>query len=638
MGVQFGIWNFDDSATPEQYLDRARSLIAPYGPEGDWRYRGGPVDILYSRFSTTEQLSPQEEPAIAASGAALVWDGRLDNVSDLAVELRIPSSPPRGDAAVAVAAYERWKQDCLKHFTGDWSLTVWDPRDRSLLLATDVLGVRPIYYLVRPKYVLWGTVLDPLILLSDHKFSLDEEYLAGWISSLPNDHLTPFREIRRVPPASIVAIRPGGVAIRRYWDFEDTPRIRYVRDAEYEEHFLSLFAQSVRRRVRSCAPLLAELSGGMDSAAIVCMADRVGAISPGASRVDTVSYYNDSEPNWDEKPWFGAVEQYRGKEGLHIDVCNRASTTAGSEVSEFRSWPGATRPSMQSELINWMVCHSHRVVLSGMGGDEFLGGVPTAIPELENLLARGRMKEFARQLMVWALLQRKPWIFLFHDTVAGFLPSAVRRRPVPPWLEPEFAKRNRTALSGYTQRWRVFGPLPSFQENMEALASIRRQLAATELCAGYPFEKRYPYLDRDLLQFLFAVPREQLVRPGERRSLMRRALKGIVPDVILQRRRKAYVTRSPIALAAKQYRELFRASADLVTCDLRIVRRETFLENLRAAAEGRGIPVIPLMRTAALEYWLRALDNRGLLRRAEATVIPPEWNGCPAQISENAVP
>jgi asparagine synthase len=99
---------------------------------------------------------------------------------------------------------------------------------------------------------------------------------------------------------------------------------------------------------------------------------------------------------------------------------------------------------------------------------------------------------------------------------------------------------------------RVFGPLPSFQMNLDALNGLRSQLGCSSLSSAPRYEKRYPYLDRDLLEFVYAIPREQLVRPGQRRSLMRRALIGIVPDVILQRKRKAGILDSTRALQATE--------------------------------------------------------------------------------------
>ena len=91
----------------------------------------------------------------------------------------------------------------------------------------------------------------------------------------------------------------------RHWDFDPAARIRYRTDSEYEEHFRVVFAESVRRRLRSDAPILAELSGGIDSSSIVCMADTIIARDADAfPRLDTLSYYNESEPHWNERPLF----------------------------------------------------------------------------------------------------------------------------------------------------------------------------------------------------------------------------------------------------------------------------------------------------------------------------------------------
>ena len=133
--------------------------------------------------------------------------------------------------------------------------------------------------------------------------------------------------------------------------------------------------------------------------------------------------------------------------------------------------------------------------------------------------------------------------------MGSFLPALVGvpkyMRPAP-WLQSHFVKRHWRALTGYPSRTKLLGPLPSFQSNVGTLEGLQRQLACTALPFGPPFEKRYPYLDRSLLEFMFAIPREQLVRPTQRRSLMRRALVGIVPDEILNRKRKAFVARSPM--------------------------------------------------------------------------------------------
>jgi asparagine synthase (glutamine-hydrolysing) len=107
------------------------------------------------------------------------------------------------------------------------------------------------------------------------------------------------------------------------------------------------------------------------------------------------------------------------------------------------------------------------------------------------------------------------------------------------------------------------------------LDTLRRQLACSVL-SPEPYEKRYPYLDRDLLEFLFAIPREQLVRPGERRSLMRRALAEIVPAEILNRKRKAFVSRAPMLAISQEWASLTNETNHMIGTSLGIILADEF--------------------------------------------------------------
>jgi asparagine synthase (glutamine-hydrolysing) len=264
-----------------------------------------------------------------------------------------------------------------------------------------------------------------------------------------------------------------------------------------------------------------------------------------------------------------------------------------------------------------MTSQGNRVVLSGIGGDEVMGGVPTPTPELEDLLARGHFRELAHQLKVWALNKKKPWFYLLFDAARGFFPPALvgvpkHKRPAP-WLNAAFVRRSRAALQGYETRLNLFGPLPTFQENVSTLRVLKRQLACDALASDLPRDKRYPYLDRGLLEFMYAVPREQLVRPGHRRSLMRRALVGIVPDELLNRKRKAYVARSPLAAISADWSHLAEMTKHMASCSLGIVETKNFLEALQKARRGKELSVVMLMRTLSIEIWLRNLNHHRIL-------------------------
>jgi asparagine synthase (glutamine-hydrolysing) len=264
-----------------------------------------------------------------------------------------------------------------------------------------------------------------------------------------------------------------------------------------------------------------------------------------------------------------------------------------------------------------MASQGNRVILSGIGGDEVTGGVPTPVPELEDLLAGCHFRILARQLKVWALNKRKPWFHLLFDAARRFLPSALvgvpkHRRPAP-WFNPAFVKRNRAALTGYDDRTKVFGPLPSFQENAGTLDVLRRQLACSTLSSDPPWENRYPYLDRCLLEFIYAVPREQFVRPGQRRSLMRRALVGLVPDELLNRKRKAFVTRAPRVGIAAEWPHLLELGQHMLMSSLGIADSTRFLGALQEIRQGADVPIVTLMRTLGIELWLRHLTARYVL-------------------------
>jgi asparagine synthase (glutamine-hydrolysing) len=622
MSAQFGKWTFDGSPASREYLAKVGETLSPYGPDERASYSRAGVDLLYYAFNTTNESRLEIQPHVTRSGAVITWDGRLDNRADLAGFLDGAISALSADVLMVAAAFERWGMNCLAKFVGDWSLAIWNPTDRTVILAKDSIGIRQLYYQRDPTSVTWSTILDPLVFFSEKRAEIEEEYIAGWLSQFPAAHLTPYTGIRSVPPSSFVLLKSAGERIVKYWDFDPAVRIRHRKDADYEENFRTVFTESVRRRLRSDTPVLAELSGGIDSSSIVCVADAIIARSDApVARLDTVSYYDDSEPNWNERPYFTIVERYRGRSGCHIDLSAGRASQFGPTSDRFRATPNANGGSTEaaSRLRACVTAPGNRVILSGIGGDEFTGGLPTPIPELADLLARGHVRTLAHQLRQWALDKRKPWLHLLWETTQRFLPPDFAsipdfRRPAP-WLRPEFRERYFEALTGYERRLRLFGPLPSFQENVSTLDAMRRQLGCASLSAEPLLEKRYPYLDRDLLQFLFTIPREQLVRPGQRRSLTRRALLGTVPAPLLNRKRKAFVARSPRVAISTEWPSLVEMTGHMATASLGIIDPDAFREALNKARNGQEVAIVPLLRTLEIESWIENLESRGVFER-----------------------
>src|ERR1700733_15109278 len=392
MSVQFGRWNFEGQPPAPDYIEKASAALAPYGPDSNESYSKGGVSILYRAFHTTKESRPENQPHISSSRAVITWDGRLDNRGELISGLGHSFTNGFTDVAIVAMAFEKWGANCFANLVGDWALSIWNPDNRSLILAKDPIGTRHLYYSFDNNQVTWSTILDPLVRLAGKTFALNEEYIAGWFSMFPAVNLTPCVGIHSVPPSSSVLLRPGKHAVSKYWDFDPKNKIRYRTEAEYEDHFRFVFAKAVQRKLRSDRPVLAELSGGRDSSSIVCMADTI--VARGAAdtpRLDTISYYDDSEPNWNERPYFPKVEEKRGRTGWHVNVGARDPETIPTPEPPPESphgcfvatpgYDGRTYPHFRM----CMASQGNRVVVSGIGGAEVLGGEPTPAPELANL-------------------------------------------------------------------------------------------------------------------------------------------------------------------------------------------------------------------------------------------------------------
>jgi len=614
MSAQFGIWNRDGSQLgPKQNPMTALGMLHTYGPDGEGSHSDVGLAFGYAGFHTTREARLDHQPFVLPGSLVVTWDGRLDNLAELVHDLDVDAAQTGGEVSIIAAAYLRWGAECFARFHGDWAAVIWDAKARLLLLGKDFLGTRPLYYWLTREQVMWSTVIDSLVATASHPLTLNEECLVGWLTSLPAAHLTPYAEIAAVPPASYVVLTGSNHHTVRYWEFDHSLRIRYRRDDEYEEHFRESFARSVQRRLRSDRPILAHLSGGMDSSAIVCMADRLTADGlAGPARVETLSYFTDDEPNWNERPWFEKVEQHRGKTGLHIDVSLRRANSPKCAAGPAPLQPGAMRSPAPRELAAWVDRTGCRVLLSGFGGDEVTGGVPTPVPELQNLLARVRLIAFARQLHLWALWQKRPWTQLLGETLQDFLAT---RRPeaAPIWLREEVLRRTAAARHERQKRLKFFGPQPSFCANLQALDQIQRMLSCSVVPVAPLLERRYPFLDRDLLIYLFAIPRDQMVRPGQRRSLMRRALRGIVPDEILDRRRKAYVNRLPIIAIERRWTQYVSKNTETWLSRLGYIDDRKLCASLEEVCRRRQSPAMSLLRATGIEDWLDALSKSGIL-------------------------
>lgn len=617
MSVIFGICKpHGETAKRTELLELAASTER-YAPDGTFVHAQSRIGMGFQPYHTTERSRMESQPVVDERGNMLVLDGRVDNYRDLCREFcRTAFNTP--DSQLVLAAFLRWGEACFSRLIGDWSIALWSAIDESLYLARDHAGTRTLYFQNSGGRVFWATYLEQFHAIGATG-NLDEEYAASYLAAQPMGILTPYAGVRAVPPAHYLVVKNGKLRSIPHWQWMTGERVRYKSDEDYERHFLSLFRTSVERRTGPGALILAQLSGGMDSTSIVCMSDSINrSRTPATELLDTISYYDDSEPSGNERPYFSITEARRGKVGIHIETSYADRTLEPPDLSRgMYLFPSADSRSIdhETDFERHLGSKGYRVILSGLGGDELLGGVPTPSPELGDYLVAGELKLLLTRATAWCVANRNSiWQELF--STAKFAADLYRhphidQKTVPPWMTPrlrrlcvEVGRRD----FGDKRRW---GLPPSAIANGQCWWSILETLP--HLVPDFLFrpEYRYPYLDRGLVDFLFRVPREQLVRPGRRRSLMRRALKGIVPTEVLERRRKAFYITGPLAWMRANKEQIEAMFANSWVAEYGFIEPKALRTALETTVRGVDFKWRrPLMQTISLELWLIASNGR----------------------------
>lgn len=493
---------------------------------------------------TTPEAVGEVLPATFADGRYLLgFDGRLDNREDLARTLGIGRFAGLPDSAILSAAWEKWGEDAPNHLLGDFALAVWDERYGSLTLACDqTTGGRPIFYHVSDHRIAFSTSLAALIGVADVPRELDPHSIAGaaqW--RWPGQGGTYFRDIRQLPPGGRLRWSGGRCTVDRYWQPDWSRQIRYRRGADYVEAARELLDRAVAAHTRVVGPLVCELSGGLDSTAVVATAARQnpdrrictvtavsddGAILP---REESYAFHDE----WTRVQAVAAL--YPNVTALRVpalpmqadmaDPQRQFALTGMPGPNPFdRSWFDPARAEAAA-----LGAHS---VLVGASGNLTFSALATT--HLTDLAANGH------------------WLALLGHTVrlanapggasmTGLLRDAARdaRSGVPapggPHLGPAIAARYRQMAANAASSAPTH--LAAERQGFFERTAEGRRVANVTARALHGVELRDPLGYLPLVEFCFAIPPEQFLQGGVNRSLARRVLSDRVPPLVAQERR-----------------------------------------------------------------------------------------------------
>lgn len=573
------------------------------------------VGMVHRPFITHCEQRETEQPFVWTDGSMMTFDGRLDNREDLQRALGLSERETCSIPDLVLEAYRRLGADGLRLMIGDFVFALWDARRSELVLCTDSIGLRVLYYHVSPDYVCWSSrsraLLDALSLPAE----IDEAYVAAYLANQP-PQASPFREIEMVGGAHVVIATRDRIQKKKYWAIDPDHELRYRTDSEYEAHFRDVFGRAVECRLQADAPVFCELSGGLDSSAITCVADVVAGRGGSTRDVRTISYVFGRGSSSDESIYISAVEAQLGRAGLHLDVadCPLLAPLPASFRTDYPT-TAALFLARWDQVTTEMQRIGARVLLTGMGGDQVFRSEPFTGMGAADYLAGGKLGGLVRHCSEWAQVTGEPFVnVLWKGGLRPLLPVRLRAR-LPGgtrharWLNSAFVRRTHLEERMLEMPDDIGFSRPS---SRHLYGYMRRAVRAyaTDVChsSGY-YEMRYPFLDRRVVEFAMALPLEQKVRPAESRSIVRRALRGVVPQRILDRRTKSGPDEALLNALEREWPRvapLFRASR---VAEYGFVDGIALQAALQRARHGFVENGSQLFRIISLEFWLRSLEE-----------------------------
>lgn len=548
MGAINAILRLDGGAPSVETLLRM-AAAAPHRGRNPSTYVNGPVAVAHQRNAASVN---EPQPFVVDDGRLVViLSGRLYNLDEVTQKLRL-SGHPAGDShcSVIAAAYDAWGIDCVKEIDGDFAFVLYDAHRRRLLGARDVLGVKPLCY-AQWNSALWLASEPVQVLESGMPDEPCDESIASYMAlerSLIDSGHSFHRGIHRLRPGHIVVQEGSGpVREERYWQIDPHRTLEEKTNSDIAARVRELLIDSVRRRTPSEGPYACELSGGFDSSTVAALLRRELTRRGIDAPIETFSFeLRDAAA--DEPELIKAVAQSIGANHHHIYV---DKDNVFDRLPQIQQAGG--QPQVDMGLLYLWRCKEEAarrgipVTMSGLGGDELFFG---RYHYLADLLRTGRLIEFGRDLMSLFPIDRstgKP-TSLSRLTMAyiasPMLPRGVRiltrrlrgRQTIPAWVNPTLARRTNLAERIAEGPRRVFSDYYR-QDCLEVFESVLVNIALPmheALGARFDVDTRFPLLDRRLVEYLFAAPRELKIQRGRTRILQREAMEGILPPVVTQ--------------------------------------------------------------------------------------------------------
>ncbi len=576
-------------------------------------------------------------------------DGTIYNREELLRGLprRAEGSDRLSDADLVGRLLEAHGTHALPNIVGDFSLSYWDQGRQLLLLARDIIGIRSLFWHVGTSLVYWSTCIDDLAALL-RRTVINKRWISYYIQSgilgeSPGSE-TIYIGIYRVPPGSFVEIAAGRARVTQYWRPDRLPSIHYATWLEYVDHFRHLLSVAVGERLACRSHILATLSGGLDSSAVVSLAHYLLSKAGRQGSLTTYSLVFDQTPEANERRFSRAVRDYLGVENVELIADN--AWEPPSDVSAMAGLLGEPTDRVVWGQLKFETQVAAKgdadVVLRGEGGDHLFDG---SLILLAEMLRQGRLRDFCWSCVAAARWERTsvwrpayeygigpllfPFLFalnpVWSQTTGLHMPQA------PEWLSLRHGELviDRTALLDFFPAFRLSNPVRRHVVNVLATQNTWSTISRYDRQFGV--EARWPFLDKRLVEYALAVPQAVLLDLGYHgmattKPIIRHALHGWLPDLILERRGKGDFSRLRMLFIRNVCLPL--VTSECLLDDYGLAYGDRFIPAVRRWSNGLWRREYPQAKNAlAAEMWLR--DYHAVTNRSNLSQGSPSMSNTP---------
>lgn len=581
----FGVWNLDEKPCDPKLLEDIGIALSHRGSDVVEHWRRGSVGLGARNFRETRESAFEIQPLVHSSGCVLVFDGRIDNRSELLKSFGTLSKPPQewSDGEIFLECYANQIDNFAAKILGDFAAAIFDPRHQKIILIRDAVGVRPLYYFFRNNLFLFSSEVKGILVHPDVPRLPDDDSIADFMMgglALYEQERTCFQNIFRVLPGEMITVSAQGLKKLQYWDFLDSSVYQPRSVDESTEIFKALFERAVKTRLRSYLPVAASVSGGLDSSSIFCLGQDLIKKEKGlnSNRETAPSLYGvsmvsrDGTPA-DEKVFIEDIEKARSLTIDRINIDELLGLFKGIEeqarhiempLLDFMWY--TTRATQ-----NLVKSKGARVLLTGHWGDQ----VMFSQHYLVDMFRKGRLFSVSRHLREfehWFLKGETEFLkkqFL-KNLIRSFIPEMMKPSlrtlrhkflkgsKEHNWFTPDFRKR---AL-----RYQGMPPLRGKRFSSQHAQSLYLEVRSkytfysmewnNKVSAMHGLVEAFPFMDRDLLSFLMGINGEYITFGGVPKRILREAMTSTLPATIKNRTWKADFTDLTNEGLLKEYDEI----------------------------------------------------------------------------------